>query len=318
MSLTIEAVIPTYDRPGRAEALAKALERQCRGGDGVLVVAQGRRRPAGLPAGARLMALERPNLPAARNAALAASAADIVLFIDDDCSPAADLLEAHRSCYGDNAISGVAGFVDDPLFERSRPRPSFIDLTTGECVQNFSAPQSRRTASVMGANMSFRRAALLAAGGFDERYTHNALWEEVDLSLRLLAAGGALWYCAEAKVAHARDDRGGCRSHTGRRYLYHRFANTAYFAARFAEPRHYGSWLTFWKYRLEYLSRKQPPAADGRVSHDAAAVLCGACGAAAGIARFLLARLLGGNGIGRVDRGALAKALAALESGAGP
>ena len=313
MMLSVDAVIPTYHRPGRAESLAQELIGQCRAGDSVMVVAQGENPPAGLPAGVRLITLARPNLPAARNAGIAASAADIVMFIDDDCAPAAGLIDAHRSCYNDPAVAGVAGFVGDPLFDRTQPRPSRIDLATGECVQNFSLAKSCPTASVMGANMSFRRSALIAAHGFDEHYKHNALWEEIDLSLRLLAKGVALWYCAGAKAVHMREEEGGCRAQNGRKYLYHQFANTAYFAARFAAPRHYGSWFTFWKYRLEYLSRTPPGGGHG--ARDATAVFCGICGAAAGIARFLLARPFSGDGIGGVDRSALGQALAGLERG---
>jgi hypothetical protein len=318
MTLSMDIVVPSCGRPARAKSLAQTLCAQSRPGDTVVVVAQGKQIPAHLPSGVRLLTLRKPNLPAARNAALAASNADVVLFLDDDIVPAENLVEAHRACYSDPVIAGVAGFVDDPLFDRTQPLPSAIDLATGDCVQNFSLARSCRTASVMGANMSFRRSALLDIGGFDEHYLHNALWEEVDASLRLLTAGFTLWYCAEARVTHERDKSGGCRSQTGRRYLHHQFANTAYFAARFAAPRYRGSWFAFWKHRLEYLSRKQLTAPTGRHAHDAAAIVCGVCGAASGISRFFLSRLFSRGGIKRVDRNALAAALAALESGVCP
>jgi GT2 family glycosyltransferase len=251
--------------------------------------------------------MPKPNLPAARNAGVNASNADVVLFLDDDCEPFPGLVEAHRSFHVENSISGVAGFVDDPLFDRAQPLPSHIDLSTGNCIQNFSLPQSGPTISAMGANMSFKRKALLDIGGFDTHYRSNALWEEIDCCLRILAKGGILYYCAEAKVRHLRRNSGGCRQYSGYRYLFHQFANTAYFASRFADPRSYGSWLRFWKYRLEYLSRV-PEKKSVMLRHDPLAVLAGTVGAAAGIIRFLKARILRSGARFRIDRKRLHRA----------
>jgi hypothetical protein len=160
----------------------------------------------------------------------------------------------------------------------------------------------------MGANMSFLRSALTGIGGFDERYRSNALWEEVDCCLRLLAAGHALWYCADAKVKHCREDSGGCRGDRGKgRYLYHQFANTAYFASRFANPENYGRWFTFWKYRLEYFTRTEK----GR---DFIGVSAGMVGAAGGIVRFLVSLIVGNSRRNSVDKQKLSKTLAELGS----
>jgi GT2 family glycosyltransferase len=306
MIFSIDVIIPTYKRSPNVPGLVSALLPLCSSGDTITIVEQGAR-PSSVKNNSivKVIRLPRPNLPAARNTGIKASVADIVLFLDDDIEPLPGLVEAHRGCYSDSSIAGVAGYVNDPFFDPAQTRPSSIDLSNGECLQNFSLPASQKTVSAMGANMSFRRTALLEAGGFDEHYLHNALWEEIDCCLRLQARGHALRYCAGAKVRHLRVSSGGCRQEQGHRYLYHQFANTAYFAARFAEPQHYGSWIRFWKYRLEYLSRR--PLAPGR--HDPAAVIAGIFGALGGIARYIRSRISSGPAYCPIDKNAVAAAV---------
>ena len=306
MTLSLDIIIPTSNRPDAIPGLVAALQPQCDPPTGIIVVSQGTALASVLPSGITTVRLTRPSLPAARNAGLAASAADIALFLDDDIEPLPGLVEAHRSCYADPSIAGVAGFVDDPLFDPKQQRPSWIDLSTGNCVQNFSLPSSGRTISAMGANMSFRRSVLLSIGGFDGHYRSNALWEDIDCCLRILAGGHALHYCAEAKVRHLRRQDGGCRAEKKYRYLYHQFANTAYFGCRFAEPRHRGSWLRFWKYRLEYLSRVSDK--HGGIRHDPVAVLAGVTGATAGIFRWIVHRPFLVSEQSRIDRQAIRRA----------
>jgi glycogen(starch) synthase len=311
MILSIDIIIATSNRQDAIPGLVAALQPQCDARTGIIVVSQGEAPAAGsLPAGITMLHLARPNLPNARNAGLRASSADIALFLDDDVEPLAGLIEAHRSCYTDQSIAGVAGYVDDPLFDPKQVRPSWIDLSTGNCVQNFSLPSSGRTISAMGANMSFRRSVLLSVGGFDDHYRSNALWEEIDCCLRILAGRHALHYCAEAKVRHLRRQDGGCRAEKKYRYLYHQFANTAYFGCRFAQTRHYGSWLRFWKYRLEYLSRVSDKQG-GSIRHDPAAVIAGVAGAIAGIFRWIAHRPFLARERFRIDRQAIRSAFAA-------
>jgi glycosyltransferase involved in cell wall biosynthesis len=313
MTLSIDIIIPTSNRPDAIPGLVAALLPQCDARTGIIVVSQGTALAAdSLPAGITTLQLTRPNLPNARNAGLRASIADIALFLDDDVEPLPGLIEAHRLCYADPSISGVAGYVDDPLFDQKQLRPSSIDLSTGNCVQNFSLPSSGRTISAMGANMSFRRSVLLSIGGFDHHFQSNALWEDIDCCLRVLSQGGTLRYCAEARVRHQRRDTGGCRQATGYRYLYHQFANTAYFGCRFAEARHYGSWLRFWKYRLEYLSRISDKRGES-IRHNPVAVLAGVAGAIAGIFRWIVHHPFFSRERFPVDRQAIRRAFAAAE-----
>ncbi len=279
----IDVIIPTFDRPDAVASLVDALGRQLAPQDRILVVWQASRPILAAHAQLAIVSSSPPNLPRARNNGIAAGKNPLVLFLDDDMEIEALLLEEHRRAYADSAIGCVAGFVDDPVYDHSRNTPSFFDEATGELVQDFTFPQSSFVISSPGGNVSYRRTALETIGGFDENYRGNALWEELDCAFRLRAAGYRIWYTSRARVRHLRLASGGCRHDRGAAYTYHQFANTAYFAARFAPRRHYASWIRAWKYRLEYLSRDRFL----WLRHNPLLVIAAATGALCGIARYV-------------------------------
>jgi GT2 family glycosyltransferase len=290
MNLSIDIIIPTYNRPARIPALVESLSRQLEEDDHLFVVWQGKAKPPIAESSAiRSIYSSPPNLPKARNRGIAEGKGGICLFFDDDVEIISkDILEQHRSAHSQEGVGGVVGFLEDPFFVSGNNEPSKYDETTGEIVQNFSLDKSQFTISVMGAHMSFKRRALADAGGFDENFRGNALWEEIDCAFRVRRSGWKIFYCAEAMVRHCREQAGGCRGQNEQsaRYMYHQFANTAYFASKHARPRFYGSWLRFWKYRLEFLSRKKMLF----LKHDPWLVGAGICGAFGGVLRYVINR----------------------------
>jgi GT2 family glycosyltransferase len=281
---SIDVIIPTYERPLLAEKLTVSLVPQLSENDRLFIVWQGNSKPnIRETENIRLLRSSPPSLPRARNAGIRVGKGEIVLFLDDDVTISPGLLDGHKKAFDDASVGAVAGRIDDPLFEKKESAPALFDEATGRLVQNFSVDKSQYTVSVMGANMSFRRSAFEAAGLFDENFTHNALWEEVDVAFRLRAAGWAVWYCHTAMVRHNREQDGGCRTDRPVAYCYHQFANTAYFAARHCQKRYRKSWFTYWKHRLEHESRKKTLWLD----HDPGMVLAGAFGAGAGILRHV-------------------------------
>jgi GT2 family glycosyltransferase len=284
--LCIDVMIPTYGRLEQARCTADAVSIQCDAGDRIFIIWQGTEiRAPGNTTAITYIHSSPPNLPRARNRGIQAGQTPVILFLDDDVIPFDGLVEAHRRAYADASIGAVAGYVDDALFDKSRNAPSWFDETTGSIKQNFSIAQSQDTISFMGANMSVRRDVLLRINGFDDQFKRNAIWEDIDCALRIRAAGHRIWFCADAKVKHLRMDNG-CRRDTGLRYLYHRFANTAYFAGKHIPRKYLGSWLTYWKYQLEFLSRKRWLF----MRHDPVIVFAGCCGAIGGIFRYLLSK----------------------------
>jgi GT2 family glycosyltransferase len=283
---SIDIIIATLNRPTGVKNLVHSIEKQLTESDRIIVIWQGSKKPALAESEfVRCIYGSAPNLPKARNKGISEGKGDICLFFDDDVeiiSP--DILKTHRTVHRQNDIGAVAGYIEDPIFDLSKTEVSEFNETTGELVQNFSINKSQFSSSIMGAHMSFKRRALSAINGFDESFKGNALWEEVDCAFRLRKAGWKVFYCAEAKVRHVREKRGGCRTAKEKSagYIYRQFANTAYFACKHAPRQFLRSWFGFWKYRLEFLSRNHWL----WVKHDPGLVLAGLFGACRGIVQY--------------------------------
>jgi GT2 family glycosyltransferase len=295
MPLSISIVIPTYNRPHILSDLVSQCCLQLKDNDTLCVVWQGKFEPV-IPdltkMKLRLVHVAKPNLPHARNVGIRETNGDIVLFLDDDVQIKNGLLEAHRALYDDARVGAVAGRIKDSNFTEGLDVPAQFDETCGKLTQNFCVNKSQETISLMGAHMSIRRDALVKLGGFDECYKQNALWEDVDMAFRLQKAGYTLLYSHVAEVIHLREKYGGCRTQQGIAYLFHQFANTAYFALRHAKKKHAGEWFTYWKYRLEYETRKKTLF----FRNDPFRVLVGCIGACAGALRYVTQQVAGNTG----------------------
>jgi glycosyltransferase involved in cell wall biosynthesis len=123
----------------------------------------------------------------ARNAGWQAAESDIVAYIDDDCYPAQDYLDAVFECFAKDQRLGFVGgriLLHDPRDRR---------ITIQESLERrFFAPHSFIPVGVIhGANLSFRRAALTEVGGFDPWFGAGALFtgEDAELAGRISAAG---------------------------------------------------------------------------------------------------------------------------------
>ena len=161
-------------------------------------------------------------IAAARNTGLLAASAPVVAYLDDDCEPSPEWAAGLLAGYGPQ-IAGVGGPIvpqDGPGFilsflRRHNPLlPQELSLASSDRVLyrlglylrrqwRLPAAQGQRDVySLVGANMSFRRAVLLASGGFDERFQFGA--EEVDLCLRLrrLEPSIRLVYVVNATIRH--------------------------------------------------------------------------------------------------------------------
>lgn len=196
-----------------------------------------------LPVPIRLLHLGTPGLCRARNAALRAADADVIVYVDDDVVPSRELVQGHRRAYIEHPHAvGVAGREVLPegraprgvlrrlvlalvralaarrpearAFRDAEGHPVGLVTPTGLFLCDFSRSLPCRVHTPRGCNMSFRREALLRIGGFDEGFEGVARREESDASLRLLAAhpDGELWFAPEASLLHLMAPTGGCRS----------------------------------------------------------------------------------------------------------
>lgn len=149
------------------------------------------------------------NVSIARNLGLKAATKDIIVYLDDDVVPTKKWLESHINIYitqGENC-GCVGGPVRDKtkinqplqfnfgvnsLLSESKPILS-------EIVAKKYSYQSYWFKAVMGANVSYRRAAIAKMGGFDEFFEY--FLEETDICIRLIQSGYDIYY-TDVEVDH--------------------------------------------------------------------------------------------------------------------
>jgi glycosyltransferase involved in cell wall biosynthesis len=124
----------------------------------------------------------------ARNLGWLAAHAPIIAFTDDDCVPCADWLRRGLAAFdGPAPIDGVAGRLVVPLPDR--PTDYERDVANLEGAEFATA------------NCFYRRSAIDAVGGFDERFP--IAWrEDSDLFFRMLEVDARLIHRPDAVVIH--------------------------------------------------------------------------------------------------------------------
>jgi HAD superfamily hydrolase (TIGR01662 family) len=182
----ISVVVPTIGRPS-LDALLDALAAAPGPRPAELILVDDR--PAGTP-----LRPERPGLPPvrvvrtggggparARNLGWRTARTEWIAFLDDDVVPDPDWYQRLEEDLADLApdVGGSQGRVRVPLPEDRRP----TDWERGTA--------GLATSSWITADLAYRRAALAAVGGFDERFPR-AFREDSDLALRVMDTGARL------------------------------------------------------------------------------------------------------------------------------
>ncbi|HEY5878871.1 MAG TPA: glycosyltransferase [Nakamurella sp.] len=148
----------------------------------------------------------RVGLVHARNAALATSEREVVIFLDDDALVPPTWAAAHLAGYlpgaGVGAIGGPVGLVwpaARPAWIVDALTPWYSALDLGDDAVPYPNEHGP-----YGTNMSVWRSAALGVGGFDARFGRRGRrllsGEERDLSRRLVQAGWRLRYEPTAAV----------------------------------------------------------------------------------------------------------------------
>lgn len=170
----------------------------------------------GLRARVEYLPMEDRGVSRARNHGAAAARHDLLAFTDDDCVPAPGWLGALAAAY-DEGVDGVTG--------RVLPLPGgatgvAVSSRTSERRRTFSGPGQTPWDIGTGGNLSLRRRALDAVGGFHEGLgpgTRGRAAEDVDLLYRVVAAGFTIRYEPQVVVYHELKSR---RTRVGGRFGY--------------------------------------------------------------------------------------------------
>jgi glycosyltransferase involved in cell wall biosynthesis len=140
-----------------------------------------------------------PGVCRAKNAGIDVSGGEIVAFTDDDCYPAPDLIDRISEVFADPCV----GFMGGRILLHD---PGDYPLTINESTETlrFSAGGIVPCAAVQGANMAFRRAALVATGGFDLTLGPGTPFpgEDWDAVVRVCSSGWDGGYFPAAVVSH--------------------------------------------------------------------------------------------------------------------
>ncbi|MGK5444898.1 glycosyltransferase family 2 protein [Micromonospora sp. URMC 105] len=183
----ISIVVPTLGRPSLTALLDALVPQLAALPDVEILLVDDRRDAAGelavpgaLSAYAKVVTGRGAGPAAARNVGWRAARRPWVVFLDDDVVPAPDWARRLRDdlAVGDR-VGGVQGVVTVPLPADRRPTDwerSTAGLAEGEWIT---------------ADMAYRRAALAAVGGFDERFPR-AYREDAELAHRVRRAGWEL------------------------------------------------------------------------------------------------------------------------------
>jgi GT2 family glycosyltransferase len=155
----------------------------------------------------RLIRLDAPSIPHAMNEALLAAATPVVLYLDDDVEPSPGLIGAHEHAHKAAETWAVVGQILQPGEE-----PRHFEQPEDDLEFHFSHDRGCFVSNVMAGNLSVKRGHAITAGGFDENFVGAGYRFETDFALRLIAAGGRIWFSPEASLRHLKLSTGGLRS----------------------------------------------------------------------------------------------------------
>ncbi len=217
----VSIVVPTYNRGSVLIEMIGHLRRQTTAPVEIVIVDQTERHDAAsftaLSALARdgvlnWIRLSRPSIPGAMNAGLLECRGGIVLFLDDDVIPAADLIEIHAKTHRTTEAVAVVGRIDQPWDIKRGVWDGKHAISGDPDHFAFNAPQAAWTERVMAGNLSVKRESALQAGGFDENFKGAAYRFEAEFAERLVQQGGRIRYEPRARLEHLKFSHGGTRT----------------------------------------------------------------------------------------------------------
>ena len=195
-AMKVSIIIPAYNVEKNIGMCLDALLMQTtRDEHEIIVVDDGSRdatRKVAQAHGVRVIAQENRGAAAARNVGAQNARGDILLFIDGDCVPERNWVQAMLTPFADPEIVGVCGMKQT---KQQGIVPRFIQM---EFDYRYEKERKRRYIDfVDSGTAAYRRTIFLGNGGFDARLSDA---EDVDLSYRLSERGYRMAFAENAVV----------------------------------------------------------------------------------------------------------------------
>jgi GT2 family glycosyltransferase len=143
-------------------------------------------------------------LAAGRNTAFANAKYELVAAMDSDAVAEKGWIESLLDAFKDPRVAGSGGRLIEKYREGAGNawRAAYLSQDLGEGRIEIEWPTPKRLG---GFGTLLRKDAVLAAGGYDEKYRTN--FEDVDMCIRLLQAGHKMVFEPRAVAHHLRQDR---------------------------------------------------------------------------------------------------------------
>lgn len=239
----VSVVIPTFNRRNDLDECIKSLLDMEAPGPEIIIVDSSSKDGASdfqqiYPV--RYLSMPHRNIVHARNLGISKARGDVVAFLDDDTVVNRSWVRCLMEPYVDPRVGGVGGRVipygkPRHYYRKIRHYSTGKILKDGLVLGNFDNPAGPLGVDHLpGCNMSFRREALVQAGGFDEHFQGNCFREDTDICVRVRKLGYNIVYQPRALVWHKY--RGRSRD-TGWVYWYVRNNTYFYFKNIFPQAR---------------------------------------------------------------------------------